>query len=112
MTFWDERTAVADCGRDDPELGREMEKRMAELLKEELKLRAVVDEESRHHMNYTISEARRQSSQYQREADKCNAATEACEQARERAEEALKLEKKATAVWELRARQLGWPATA
>ncbi|CAA6670235.1 unnamed protein product [Spirodela intermedia] len=83
-----------------------------ELLKEELKLQAVVDEENRHHMNFTISEARRQSSQYQREADKCNAATEACEEARERAEQALKLEKKATAAWELRARQLGWPTAA
>ncbi|XXG59230.1 hypothetical protein AAC387_Pa04g1348 [Persea americana] len=50
-------------------------------------------------MNLTFIEAKRQASQYQKEAEKCNAATEACEGVRERAEASLiREEKKVTAL--------------
>jgi len=87
-----------------------MEKQFVDLLSEELKLQESVTEANTRHMNITLAEARRVASQYQREADKCIAATETCEQARERAEAILIKERKITAVWERRARQMGWEA--
>lgn len=97
-----------DCGKHDPELNLEMEKQFVDLLTEELKLQEAVAEEHSHHMNATLVEAKRLASQYQIEAEKCNVATETCEEARERSEALLTKEKKFTALWERRARQLGW----
>nr|DAD33761.1 TPA_asm: hypothetical protein HUJ06_012612 [Nelumbo nucifera] len=90
------------------DLNKEMGKQFIDLLTEELKLQEAVAEEHTHHMNITLVEARKLGSQYQREAEKCNAATEICEGARERAEALLLKEKKITSLWERRARQLGW----
>ncbi|KAK2996990.1 hypothetical protein RJ639_026623 [Escallonia herrerae] len=101
-------TIAPDCGKSDPDLSKEMEKQFVDLLTEELKLQEKVVEEYMHHMNTTFGEARRLASQYQREAEKCNAATEICEGARERAEALLTKERKMTSLWERRARQLGW----
>ncbi|KAL0854659.1 hypothetical protein Bca101_059811 [Brassica carinata] len=78
---------VTDCGSDDPELKQEMEKHFVDLLTKEMKLVA---------------------SQYQKEAEKCNAATKICESTRERAGALLIKERKITAFWEKRARQSGW----
>ncbi|MQL97540.1 hypothetical protein Taro_030232 [Colocasia esculenta] len=100
--------SVPDCGKHDPLLNEEMEKQFVDLLTEELKLQEAVAEEHNHHMNYTVVEARRLASQYQKEAEKCNTATETSEEARERAEASLRREKKLTSRWEHRARQLGW----
>ncbi|CAI9760585.1 unnamed protein product [Fraxinus pennsylvanica] len=100
--------SVTDCGKDDPDLKEEMEKQYVDLLSEELKLQETVGKEHSQHMNITFGEARRLASQYQREAEKCNAATETCESARERAQALLTKEKKITSLWEKRARQLGW----
>ncbi|KAL3840697.1 hypothetical protein ACJIZ3_025288 [Penstemon smallii] len=100
--------SVTDCGKDDPDLKEEMEKQFVDLLSEELKLQETVMEEHSRHMNITFGEARRVASQYQKEAEKCNAATETCEGARERAEVLLTKERKITLLWEQRARQLGW----
>ncbi|XP_021319294.1 gamma-tubulin complex component 2 [Sorghum bicolor] len=100
--------SITDCGKNNPELAKEMEKQFVDLLNEELKLQQVVAEEHSHHMNATLVEAKRQATQYQREAEKCNAATETCEEAREQSEAAISKEKKLTAMWEQRARQLGW----
>ncbi|KAJ0984857.1 hypothetical protein J5N97_003213 [Dioscorea zingiberensis] len=100
--------SVTDCGKNDPELNQEMEKQFVDLLTEELKLQEAVAEEHSHHMNATLVEAKRLASQYQKEAEKCNVATETCEEARERSEASLTKEKKITALWERRARQLGW----
>ncbi|GAA0161474.1 hypothetical protein LIER_39234 [Lithospermum erythrorhizon] len=97
-----------DCGKDDPDLKEEMEKQTVDLLSEELKLQETVSEEQLRHMNIAFGEARRAASQYQKEAEKCNAATETCEAARERAEALMRKEKKATLLWEKRARQLGY----
>ncbi|CAH8352916.1 unnamed protein product [Eruca vesicaria subsp. sativa] len=100
-----------DCGGDDPELKQEMEKQFVDLLTEELKLQEAVADEHSRHMNVTLAEAKRVASQYQKEAEKCNAATEICESARERAEALLIKERKITALWEKRARQSGWEAS-
>ncbi|KAF5742069.1 hypothetical protein HS088_TW09G00108 [Tripterygium wilfordii] len=100
--------SVTDCGSNDPELKQEMEKQFVDLLTEELKLQEAVVEEHNHHMNITLAEAKRVASQYQKEAEKCNAATETCEEAREWAVASLTKEKKLTSLWERRARQLGW----
>lgn len=85
-----------------------MEKQFVDILAEELKLQEVVAQSRSRHMNYTILEARRLAAQYQKEAEKCNAATETCEEARERAEASLTREKAITSLWERRARLLGW----
>ncbi|KAL2454489.1 Protein of unknown function (DUF1068) [Abeliophyllum distichum] len=100
--------SVIDCGKDDPDLKEEMEKQYVDLLSEELKLQETVGEEHSQHMNITFGEARRLASQYQKEAEKCNAATETCESAREKAQALHTKEKKITLLWERRARQLGW----
>lgn len=99
---------MTDCDSDDPDVKHEMEKQFVDLLSEELKLQEAVAEEHLHHMNITFGEAKRVASQYQREAEKCNAATEICEEARERAEALLRKERKVTSLWEHRARQMGW----
>ena len=105
---FDAHYAHADCGSNDPNLKQEMEKQFVDLLTEELKLQEAVAEEHNRHMNVTFAEAKRIASQYQKEAEKCNAATETCEGARERAEALLIRERKVTLTWERRARQLGW----
>ncbi|CAA0813479.1 Protein of unknown function (DUF1068 [Striga hermonthica] len=99
---------VTDCGKDDPDVKEEMEKQIVDLLSEELKLQETVSGEHSQHMNITLGEAKRLASQYQKEAEKCNAATETCEGAREKSVVLLTREKKITALWEKRARLLGW----
>ncbi|XP_020885485.1 uncharacterized protein LOC9314810 isoform X2 [Arabidopsis lyrata subsp. lyrata] len=96
------------CGSNDPELKEEMEKQFVDLLTEELKLQEAVADEHSRHMNVTLAVAKRVASQYQKEAEKCNAATEICESARERAQALLLKERKITFLWERIARQLGW----
>ncbi|KAJ4913404.1 Uncharacterized protein Rs2_08025 [Raphanus sativus] len=88
---------VTDCGGDDPELKQEMEKQFVDLETEELKLQEAVADEHSRHMNVTLAEAKRVASHYQKEAEKCNAATEICESAKERAEALLIKERKITA---------------
>ncbi|KAK4769624.1 hypothetical protein SAY86_027774 [Trapa natans] len=100
--------SITDCGSNDPDLKQEMEKQLTDLLAEELKLQEAVATEHARHMNITFGEAKRVAIQYQREAEKCNAATDICEQARERAEALMIKERKVTMMWEKRARQLGW----
>ncbi|XP_004287110.1 PREDICTED: uncharacterized protein LOC101307237 [Fragaria vesca subsp. vesca] len=100
--------SVSDCGSNDPDVKQEMEKQFVDLLTEELKLQEAVAAEHTRHMNITFAEAKRVAIQYQREAEKCNAATETCEEARERSEALLIKERKVTSLWERRARQVGW----
>ncbi|GAV69700.1 DUF1068 domain-containing protein [Cephalotus follicularis] len=97
-----------DCAKHDPEVGEDNEKNFAELLTEELKLRESEALESQQHADMALLEAKKITSQYQKEADKCNSGMETCEEAREKAEAALAEQKKMTAMWELRARQKGW----
>lgn len=98
----------ADCGRHDPDTSDDMEKAIADLLTEELKLRVQVTEDNRQHAEASILEMKKTSLQYQKEADKCNTGIETCEEAREKAEVALRAELKLSALWENRARELGW----
>ncbi|KAL5864726.1 hypothetical protein ACOSQ3_002240 [Xanthoceras sorbifolium] len=85
-----------------------MEKDIVALLSEELTLQKRVANESLEHTNALIMSARKTSSQYQREAEKCNAAMETCEEARERAEKELREECRLAELWEKRAREQGW----
>jgi hypothetical protein len=55
-----------------------------------------------------LLEAKKLASQYQKEADKCSSGMDTCEEAREKSAEALIQQKKMTAMWEQRARELGW----
>lgn len=98
----------ADCAKHDPEVTEDIEKNFAELLSEELKLREGEALESQQRADMALLEAKKITSQYQKEADKCNSGMETCEEAREKAEAALLAQKRLTAMWELRARQRGW----
>ncbi|GMY09845.1 hypothetical protein FCV25MIE_05084 [Fagus crenata] len=100
--------SFADCAKHDPEVSEDTEKNFAELLTEELKLREVEALENEQRADMALLEAKKITSQYQKEADKCNSGMETCEEAREKAEAALVAQKKLTATWELRARQRGW----
>lgn len=86
----------------------EMEKDIIDLLSEELNLQRDVTNDNIDHTKVSIQEARKTSSQYQKEAEKCNAGMETCEEAREKAEAALVAERKLSILWEKRAREQGW----
>lgn len=100
--------SFADCAKHDPEVSEDTEKNFAELLSEELKLREAEALESQQRADMQLLEAKKMTSQYQKEADKCNSGMETCEEAREKAEAALGAQKRLTATWEQRARQRGW----
>ncbi|XP_054810854.1 uncharacterized protein LOC129312329 isoform X2 [Prosopis cineraria] len=97
-----------DCAKHDPEVSGDTEKNFAELLSEEIKLRETEALENQRRTDMALLEAKKITSQYQKEADKCNSGMETCEDAREKAEAALAAQKKLTVLWELRARQKGW----
>lgn len=89
-------------------MSEDTEKNFAELLTEELKLREAEALENQQRADMALLEAKKITSQYQKEADKCSSGMETCEEAREKAEATLVAQKKLTAMWELRARQRGW----
>ncbi|KAF6169945.1 hypothetical protein GIB67_034337 [Kingdonia uniflora] len=99
---------TVDCGKHDPDISLELEKDMIGLLTEELNLQRNVTNDNMEHTKSAILEARKTSSQYQKEAEKCNSGMETCEEAREKAEAAIIAEHKLSAIWEDRARQHGW----
>ncbi|CAI0460341.1 unnamed protein product [Linum tenue] len=101
-------TIPQDCVKHDPEVSEDAEKNFSELLTEELKLRETEALESQQRADMALLEAKKISSQYQKEADKCNSGMETCEEAREKAEASLVAQKKLTSLWETRARQKGW----
>ncbi|GAB2233802.1 hypothetical protein Droror1_Dr00003031 [Drosera rotundifolia] len=100
--------SFADCAKHDPGVSEDTENSYSELLSEELRLREADAAESQRRADTALLEAKKITSQYQKEADKCNSGMETCEEAREKAEEALVAQKKLTALWELRARKRGW----
>ncbi|KDO44988.1 hypothetical protein CISIN_1g034629mg [Citrus sinensis] len=85
-----------------------MEKDTVALLSEELALQKSVANETLQRSKELIMDARKASSHYQREAEKCTAGIETCEEARERAEKDLGEESRLSALWEKRAREHGW----
>ncbi|KAL6005107.1 hypothetical protein ACLOJK_005668 [Asimina triloba] len=99
--------SLADCVKRRAEVNEEVE-RESEILMEELKLKEAEALEQQQHANMALLEAKKMTSQYQKEADKCNSGMETCEEAREKAEEALLAQKGLTTMWEMRARQRGW----
>ncbi|KAG2324154.1 hypothetical protein Bca52824_006882 [Brassica carinata] len=101
-------TIPDDCAKHDPEVNEDTEKNYAELLTEELKLREAEALEKHKRADMGLLEAKKVTSSYQKEADKCNSGMETCEEAREKAELALAEQKKLTSKWEERARQKGW----
>ncbi|CAA7049531.1 unnamed protein product [Microthlaspi erraticum] len=100
--------SFADCAKHDPEVNEDTEKNYAELLTEELKQREAESMEKHKRVDTGLLEAKKITSSYLKEADKCNSGMETCEEAREKAENALVEQKKLTSTWEMRARQKGW----
>lgn len=101
-------TCDTDCAKHDPDVSEDTEKNFSELLSEELKLREAESTENQQRSDMALLEAKKMTSQYQKEADKCNSGMETCEEAREKAEANLAAQKRLTSMWELRARQRGW----
>lgn len=101
-------SSFSDCGKDDPEMNEEMKKDIITLLSEEITLQKTVANDSLEHTKALIMDARKTSSHYQREAEKCNVGMEYCEETREKAEAALIEERKLSELWEQRAREYGW----
>ncbi|KAF2284910.1 hypothetical protein GH714_032384 [Hevea brasiliensis] len=64
--------SFADCAKRDPEVSEDTEKNFAELLTEELKLREAEALENQQRADMALLEAKKMTSQYQKEADKCN----------------------------------------
>lgn len=100
--------AFTDCAKHDPDVSEDTEKNFVELLSEELKVREAEALENQQRADMQLLEAKKMTSSFQKEADKCNSGMETCELAREKAEVALVAQKKLTAIWETRARQKGW----
>ena len=98
----------ADCGKNDPDVNEELEKDIVDLLSEEIALQKIVSNDTLERTWVLTMDTKRASSHYQKEAEKCNAGVEICEEARERAEAEVREELKLTALWEKRARELGW----
>lgn len=98
----------SDCAKHDPEVSEDTEKNFADLLAEELKIREAEALENQRRADMALLEAKKVTSQYLKEADKCNSGMETCEEAREKSEAALAAQKRLTVMWEVRARQRGW----
>lgn len=101
-------SCCTDCAKHDPDVSEDTQKNFAELLSEELKLREAEALENQQRGDMALLEAKKMTSQYQKEADKCNSGMETCEEAREKAEATLLAQKRLSAMWELRAHQRGW----
>lgn len=97
--------ASSDCEKLDKE---HLDKNSIDLLSEELRLQEKVSEESQVQADSALLDAKKLASQYQKEAEKCNSGMETCEKAREKSEAALTEVMKVSAMWERRARELGW----
>jgi len=91
----------------DPEVSREMEQSLTNMLKDELRL---VKKKLRKNSSADLAllEAKRMTSQYQKEAEKCDSGMDSCQAAREKAEKVVGEQRKLTAIWELRAREREW----
>eukprot|EP00246_Nothoceros_aenigmaticus_P002292 TRINITY_DN13128_c0_g1_i1.p1 TRINITY_DN13128_c0_g1~~TRINITY_DN13128_c0_g1_i1.p1 ORF type:complete len:269 (+),score=26.81 TRINITY_DN13128_c0_g1_i1:142-948(+) len=111
-----------DCINEDPEWQRDRDASVEDQLREQLELQRSVASENKQRADTAYLDAKKLSSQYQKEAEKCNIGMETSEEARERAEasvtlakkrleslnEALALEKQKSALWRKRAKEMGW----
>ncbi|KAF7142255.1 hypothetical protein RHSIM_Rhsim05G0144900 [Rhododendron simsii] len=98
----------AYCGKNGLGTNEEMRKDAISLLAEELSLQKDVADDNLQRTKALITGAKKTSSHYQKEAEKCNAGMETCEEAREKAEAGLIEECKLSALWEKRAHEHGW----
>ncbi|KAH7314831.1 hypothetical protein KP509_21G022700 [Ceratopteris richardii] len=101
-------TPSTGCEKLDFSVKEDTDQSSVELLSEELKLQEKLSEEKQTEADAALLEAKKLTSQYQKEAEKCSSGMETCEQAREKSEAALAAQKKVSAMWERRARELGW----
>ncbi|XVE86441.1 hypothetical protein DITRI_Ditri18aG0034500 [Diplodiscus trichospermus] len=101
-------STYSDCGKNVPDVNEELEKDIVALLSEEIALQKIVSNDTLERTRVLTMDTKRASSHYQKEAEKCNIGVEICEEAREGAEAELREELKLTALWEKRARELGW----
>ncbi|KAJ6934968.1 hypothetical protein NC652_010067 [Populus alba x Populus x berolinensis] len=101
-------SSFTDCMKHDPEVSHEIEKSFTDMLSEELRLNEEEAQKKQQRADVALLEAKRMTSQYQKEAEKCNFGMDTCEAARERAEEVLQEQRKLSAKWEFRARERGW----
>ncbi|KAL8109404.1 uncharacterized protein LOC141672958 [Apium graveolens] len=99
---------LEECGKDNPEVNEEMKKDVITLLTEEISLQKSVIDDNLAHTRALIMDARKTSSHFQKEAEKCNIGMQTCEEAREKAEAELTEERKLSSLWEIRARKKGW----
>ncbi|KAJ6292355.1 hypothetical protein OIU78_024512 [Salix suchowensis] len=100
--------SFTDCMKHDPEVSREMEQSSTNMLEDELRLSEEEAQKKQQRADLALLEAKRMTSQYQKEAEKCNFGMDSCEEAREKAEDVVEEQRKLTAIWELRARERGW----
>ncbi|KAA8536902.1 hypothetical protein F0562_029380 [Nyssa sinensis] len=104
-------SSYSDCGKNDPDINQELEKDIITLKSEELSLLTNVTNDNLERTRASIMDTKRTSSQYQKEAEKCNVGVVTCEEAREKAQAALVEERKLSILWEERARTYGWKDT-
>ncbi|VAI37356.1 unnamed protein product [Triticum turgidum subsp. durum] len=97
-----------DCAKQFKEVKSGASGEETELLIEELKQREEEATEAQQQADVKLLEAKKLASQYQKEADKCSSGMDTCEEAREKSAESLLGQRKLTALWEERARELGW----
>ncbi|KAG8364586.1 hypothetical protein BUALT_Bualt18G0012700 [Buddleja alternifolia] len=64
------KASFADCAKHDADVSEDTQKNFAELLSDELKLRAAEALENQQHADKSLLEAKKMTSQYQKEADK------------------------------------------
>ncbi|CAM6097916.1 unnamed protein product [Calypogeia fissa] len=96
------------CPKGDADMEDELQKTRYQKLQEEMKVQKQVAEEEKGKSDAALLEAKKTASQFQKEFEKCNSGMETSEGAREKAEELLVAEKKKAALWEARAKELGW----
>lgn len=89
----------------------EMGKSYIDLLREELSLRTNMTKDKLEHADALTRETNKISSHFKKEAEKCNIEVRFCEDTREDAEAEFLAERKRSALWEKRARKLGWKAS-
>jgi len=92
----------------DPEVSREMEQSLTNILKDELRLSEEEAQEKQQRADLALLEAKSMTSQYQKEAEKCDSGMDSCEAAREKAEKVVGEQRKLPAIWELRDREREW----
>ncbi|XP_021274824.1 uncharacterized protein LOC110409712 [Herrania umbratica] len=95
-----------DCGKHNPDV-KAIKKDIVALLSEEIALQKIVSNETLERTRAQRKYMKRASSYYQKMAEKCYVGVETCEEGRKRAESELEEERKLTALWKKRARELG-----